>query len=117
MLRIEEVHDAGRATTHDGAHGASHGATHDASHDAPHDATHGAIHDGRLTLRAAGQLSGPWVDELARSLRAHSANPALVLDLRDVSFVDADGVQLLRSIQTEHRISLRCSAFVAAQLA
>lgn len=69
------------------------------------------------TLRAAGQLAGPWVDELLRSLHDHDGDPALVLDLRDVSFADAAGVALLRSLRTQDRISLRCSAFVAAQLA
>lgn len=70
-----------------------------------------------LTLRAVGQLAGPWVEELVQSLHAHDGDGALVLDLRDVSFADANGVALLRSLQTQDRISLRCSAFVAAQLA
>jgi anti-anti-sigma regulatory factor len=70
-----------------------------------------------LTLRVAGQLTGPWVEELVNALHQHDANSAVVLDLRDVSFADAAGVQLLRSLQTQHRISLRCSAVVAAQLA
>jgi anti-anti-sigma regulatory factor len=40
----------------------------------------------------------------------------VVLDLTDVSFVDRDGIELLKSLGRERRISLRCSAFVSAQL-
>jgi anti-anti-sigma regulatory factor len=70
-----------------------------------------------MTIRAAGRLAGPWVQELAQSLGAHAGDVTLVIDLRDVSFADTDGVALLRSLQAETRISLRCSPFLAAQLA
>jgi hypothetical protein len=68
------------------------------------------------TIRAAGQLAGPWVQVLAHSLDPNSHDGRLVLDLVDVSFADPDGVALLRSLTTETRISLRCSPFLAAQL-
>ena len=67
------------------------------------------------TIRAAGKLSGPWVAELQRSIAARDQG-SVVLDLTDVSFVDRDGLEYLRSLATEARISLRCSAFVTAQL-
>lgn len=49
-------------------------------------------------LKVEGRLAGPWVDELEKTW--HSVTPAtsashLVLDLCDVTFVDAEGRQLL----------------------
>jgi hypothetical protein len=67
------------------------------------------------TIRAAGRLAGPWVAELQRSLASHDEE-SVVLDLTEVSFVDRDGIEFLRMVRREPRISLRCSAFVTAQL-
>jgi hypothetical protein len=67
------------------------------------------------TIRATGRLSGPWVAELQRSL-AMRDQESVVLDLTDVSFVDRDGIEFLRMLRREQRVSLRCSAFVTAQL-
>jgi anti-anti-sigma regulatory factor len=67
------------------------------------------------TIRAIGRLAGPWVAELQRSLSTRSLEP-VVLDLTDVSFVDRDGIDFLRMLMHEPRISLRCSAFVTTQL-
>jgi anti-anti-sigma regulatory factor len=67
------------------------------------------------TIRATGRLAGPWVAELQRSLALRHER-TVVLDLTDVSFVDRDGIELLKSLGRERRISLRCSAFVSAQL-
>jgi anti-anti-sigma regulatory factor len=67
------------------------------------------------TIRATGRLTGPWVAELQRSLPIREEG-SLVLDLTDVSFVDRDGIELLRLLTGDSRIRLRCSAFVTAQL-
>ncbi len=67
------------------------------------------------TIRATGKLSGPWVAELQRSVASRDEG-TVVVDLTDVSFVDRDGLAYLRSLAQEARISLRCSAFVTAQL-
>jgi anti-anti-sigma regulatory factor len=71
----------------------------------------------RRTVRVAGRLTGPWATELRRTPDGLAAGPLVDLDLTDVSFVDADGLDVLRALKQEHRVSLRCSAFVAAQLA
>jgi anti-anti-sigma regulatory factor len=68
------------------------------------------------TIRARGRLTGPWVAELRRSLATRSTAAPVVLDLTDVSFADRDGIELLRSLQHDVRVQLRCSAFVTAQL-
>jgi len=67
------------------------------------------------TIRATGRLAGPWVAELQRSLASRD-DGTVVLDLTDVSFVDRDGIEFLRMVRREPRISLRCSAFVTSQL-
>ena len=71
--------------------------------------------DCETTIRATGKLAGPWVAELQRSLESRDGAP-VVVDLTDVSFVDRDGIEFLRTLRREPRISLRCSAFVNAQL-
>jgi len=72
-------------------------------------------------LRLEGQVAGPWVEELRRvcneliAMNGDAAHP-LVLDLTNVSFVDADGVALFREL-TARLVSLtNCSVFVAEQL-
>ena len=53
------------------------------------------------TLNLEGRLAGPWVDELERSWRAvkdDSPDKPVIVDLSDVSFVDAEGRKLLSSI-------------------
>lgn len=71
----------------------------------------------RRTLRLEGRLIGPWVDELRRSCESVIAIGApLALDLANVSFVDRDGAELLRTLETHHVVLLNCSGFVAEQL-
>lgn len=67
------------------------------------------------TIRATGRLAGPWIAELQRSLAARD-DESVVLDLTEVSFVDRDGIEFLRTVRCEPWISLRCSPFVTAQL-
>jgi anti-anti-sigma regulatory factor len=64
-----------------------------------------------------GVVIGPWVEELRRScerLLAESRVP--ILDLASVSFVDRDGIELLRRLQDSHVVLSNCSRFVNEQL-
>jgi len=58
-------------------------------------------HFGVVTLKLQGKVSGPWVRELDRSwsdaARNNSAG-AITLDLTDVTFVNSEGQELLRSL-------------------
>jgi anti-anti-sigma regulatory factor len=50
------------------------------------------------TLKLEGRLAGPWVSELERSWRAvmdDSRDKPVVIDLCEVTFVDAEGRKLL----------------------
>jgi anti-anti-sigma factor len=70
------------------------------------------------TLKLEGQIRGEWVNELRRVCLEILLKPAgqLVLDLGEVSFIDATGLELFRELSAE-RVSLRnCSPFTAEQL-
>jgi len=69
--------------------------------------------DGETTVRATGRLAGPWIGELERSIADLGT---VVLDLTDVSFVDREGIEFLRTLQRLQLVDLRCSAFVAEQI-
>lgn len=71
---------------------------------------------GETTVRATGRLAGPWVAELERSLPERTPGSVVVLDLTDVSFVDRDGIEFLRTVRRLQIADLRCSAFVAEQI-
>jgi len=73
--------------------------------------------DGGLLLELAGELRGPWVDELARVARdALDAPTAVRLDLAEVSFVDRHGVALLNRLVDGDVALVNCSSFVTELL-
>jgi ABC-type transporter Mla MlaB component len=70
-----------------------------------------------IRIALAGQLRDRWVDELRRlSQTLVSAGNAFELDLSEVSFVDAQGLQLLRELVSRHVPLINSALFVAAQL-
>jgi hypothetical protein len=69
------------------------------------------------TLKLEGKLVGPWVGELEAACReAMALGERLCLDLHAVSFVDADGVRLLREL-LGRGARVVCSGLVAGLLA
>ncbi|MGH9453791.1 MAG: hypothetical protein ACRD2O_07465 [Terriglobia bacterium] len=71
-----------------------------------------------VRLRVEGRVMGPWVEELRKScdLQALSDGIGLTLDLADVSFVDAGGIDLLKELRSRCVTLLSPSPFVAEQL-
>ncbi len=70
-----------------------------------------------VALRVEGRVIGAWVEELRRScLRALDQHGRLTLDLTDVSFIDADGLALFRSLADHQVVVVNCSPFVTEQL-
>src|SRR5689334_8510511 len=71
-----------------------------------------------VRLRVEGRVTGRWVDELRISCDAHALSDGvrLTLDLADVSFVDAAGIELLKELRTRCVALLSPSPFVAEQL-
>ena len=74
--------------------------------------------DGSVVLRLEGTLSGQWVGELRRVTSEPLREPAarLVLDLAEVTFIDADGLALLRELLFRQVILRNGSLFVTQQL-
>ena len=69
------------------------------------------------TLRLEGHLVGPWVEQLELSCeQLLGDNKLLTLDLTAVSFVDQDGIALLRQLKLRGVATINCSQFIAHQL-
>jgi anti-anti-sigma regulatory factor len=54
--------------------------------------------NGGTTLRVEGRVAGEWVDELSRAIAGVDRDASITLDLAQVTFVDAIGAVLLRSV-------------------
>jgi ABC-type transporter Mla MlaB component len=69
------------------------------------------------TFRIEGTLSGAWVEELRRVCESGFASGVgLEIDCGGVSFVDAKGVALLRSLRESDVVLENCSPFLEWQL-
>jgi anti-anti-sigma regulatory factor len=63
-------------------------------------------------LKLEGRIVGPWATELARTwseLAPKVASRKLSLDLRNVTYADTDGIQVLRSIYSQTEAELLAS--------
>jgi anti-anti-sigma regulatory factor len=71
-----------------------------------------------VRLRVEGRLTGRWVEELRRTCDLQALNDGirLTLDLADVSFADAAGIELLKELRIRLVILLGPSSLVAEQL-
>lgn len=75
-----------------------------------------------VLLRLAGNVSAQWVDELRRACDditdpgGEKTRLQLVLDLSDVLFVDARGLELFQDLRARSARFTNCSVFVAEQL-
>jgi len=71
-----------------------------------------------VVLRLSGQVKGRWVSELSRACgdAAEGGTRPVSLDLSEVSFIDLDGVALLRELRARRVRLTNCSIFAAEQL-
>jgi anti-anti-sigma regulatory factor len=71
-----------------------------------------------VRLRVEGRLTGGWVEELRRACEVHALcdEIRLTLDLADVSFVDAAGIELFKELRSCCVKLLSPSPFVVEQL-
>ena len=70
-----------------------------------------------VTLRVEGELRGRWVPELGRACEESSnGGERLILDLAGVSFLDADGINLIRALRERHVAVANPSSFIAEQI-
>ena len=69
-----------------------------------------------VTIKLEGKLLAPWCDELAAICRKAINGVPLRIDLYDVTYVDAAGTDLIRSLLAQGAQLGRCSSFVAELL-
>ena len=71
-----------------------------------------------VRLRLEGRVTGRWVEELWRSCTTHGLSDGvqMTLELADVSFVDASGIELLKELRSRCVNLISPSSFVAEQL-
>jgi anti-anti-sigma regulatory factor len=69
-------------------------------------------------LRVEGRVTDGWVEELRKTcdLQGLDDGIRLTLDLADVTFVDAAGIELLKELKRRRVALLNPTAFVAQQL-
>ncbi len=72
---------------------------------------------GITTLRLEGRLSGPWVEEASRSCEFYAGNGRVLnLDLEELSFVDREGIALLKTLAKRGVGFTNCSQFLERAL-
>jgi len=70
-----------------------------------------------VTLRVEGVVKGRWVAELGRTCEEFlSQDIPLILDLAGVSFIDIDGISLLRNLMDRHSVIKNPGPFIAEQI-
>ena len=76
--------------------------------------------EGRTTLTLEGEINGRWVEELRsecdRTLDDTEGDRKVVLDLANVSSIDATGLELLRELTSRCVTVENCSPYVAELL-
>jgi anti-anti-sigma factor len=73
--------------------------------------------NGHHVLKLEGELAGKWVEELRRTCDGvlHDGTTSLLLDLKEVTFIDLNGVALFRRLWDRVSVT-NCSLFAAEQL-
>ena len=70
-----------------------------------------------VTLQLDGRVAGPWVELLRQSAESVLAEGArLTLDLQNISFLDCEGVGLIRGLIDRGVRQVNAPLFVAEQL-
>ena len=70
-----------------------------------------------VTLQLDGQVTGRWVMLLQATCEAHLKNGLpVIIDLKNVSFADRDGIALFRSLKDRQVEFLNALPFIAEQM-
>ena len=70
-----------------------------------------------ISFRLDGQVTGRWVKLLQRTCEAQIKKGArVIIDLKNVSFVDRDGIALLRSLTDRQVEFVNALPFIAEQI-
>ena len=73
-----------------------------------------------MTLKLEGRIAGRWVNELEKECKKYICNRSklskLSLDLFGVTFVDDQGIKMLRAMVEDQVELIRCSLFLCELL-
>ena len=70
-----------------------------------------------ITLRLDGSVAGPWIELLAKSAESALAEGLrLTLDLENISFIDCEGLALIKNLMGRGVRQVNAPLFVAEQL-
>jgi len=69
-----------------------------------------------VTLRVEGRITGSWVEELRRACDVRTDQVQLSLELTEVLFADAAGIELLKELRSRGVGLERTNPFMAEQL-
>ena len=70
-----------------------------------------------ITLRLDGSVAGPWIELLAKSAESALAEGLrLTLDLENISFIDCEGLALIKNLMGRRVQQVNAPLFVAEQL-
>lgn len=74
--------------------------------------------DKSIGLKLEGQLVGTWTPELERICLYHrdEENKTIALDFSDVTFIDKNGVKMLKKIKDERIKIINCPLFIRSLL-
>ena len=73
--------------------------------------------DQEVTLQLDGRVTGPWVELMRQSAESVLAEGArLTLDLRNICFIDCEGVGLIKSLIDRGVRQVNAPLFVAEQI-
>jgi ABC-type transporter Mla MlaB component len=73
--------------------------------------------DGEITLRLDGSVSGQWIELLRESAASALAEErGLTLDLKNICFIDCEGLALIKSLMGQGVRQVNAPLFVAEQL-
>lgn len=66
-----------------------------------------------MTLKLEGRVAGPWVAELSRvwtEIKPELKSQKLVIDLKDTTYADAAGIEVLGEIQSSGHAELQTNS-------
>lgn len=72
--------------------------------------------DGISTVRLEGKLLAPWLHEFKALFEGDTPIPSMRLNLKDVDYIDAAGLELLSALRRQGLLIVASSAFVAKLL-
>jgi anti-anti-sigma regulatory factor len=70
-----------------------------------------------VILKLEGRITGQWVHELERECERHlNKHRKLILDVSGITFVDDQGIKMLRTVVGDRVELIRCSLFLSGLL-